>query len=68
MRGGGQSAVCVAEYLVGSEGVNVLQLLCDLLDLVQKMNFQLANHTHGGSPVSTNSAGLPLMPLKQISC
>ena len=41
---------------LGSEGVNVLQVLCDLLDLVQLMNTQLAEHTHGPSPVPANAA------------
>ncbi len=31
---------------LGSEQVNVLQVLCDLLDLVKDMNTQLAIHTH----------------------
>jgi hypothetical protein len=43
---------------LGSEAVNVLQVLCDLLDLVQQMNTQLSLHTHASGPVSypTNSA------------
>ncbi|WP_409283349.1 hypothetical protein [Pseudomonas protegens] len=36
---------------IGSESVNVLQVLCDLLDLVQRMNTQLASHTHVPGPV-----------------
>ena len=32
---------------LGSESVNVLRVFCDLLDLVQKMNAELATHTHG---------------------
>nr|WP_238347292.1 P2 family phage major capsid protein [Pseudomonas taiwanensis] len=40
---------------LGSEGVNVLQVLCDLLDLVQQMNIQLASHTHVPGPVPRNS-------------
>ncbi|MNQ98247.1 hypothetical protein D3C85_1139290 [compost metagenome] len=35
---------------MGSEGVNVLQVLCDLLDLVTAMNTQLAGHTHVPGP------------------
>ncbi|WP_240322047.1 hypothetical protein [Pseudomonas protegens] len=35
---------------LGSESVNVLQVMCDLLDLVQEMNMQLAKHTHGITP------------------
>lgn len=44
---------------LGSEGVNVLQVLCDLLDLVQAMNTQLAGHTHvpGPTPSPTDAAG-----------
>ena len=44
------------ETWLGSEGVNVLQVLCDLLDLVQQMNTQLAGHTHGPTPVPGNAA------------
>lgn len=40
---------------LGSEGVNVLQVLCDLLDLVQEMNAQRAAHTHGPTPVPSNA-------------
>lgn len=35
---------------LGSQSVNVLQILCDLLDLVEQMNTQLANHTHVPGP------------------
>jgi hypothetical protein len=43
---------------LGSEGVNVLQVLCDLLDLVQQMNTQLAAHTHqpGPTPAPADAA------------
>ncbi|WP_455894108.1 hypothetical protein [Pseudomonas palmensis] len=41
---------------LGSEGVNVLQVLCDLLDLVEQMNTQLASHTHGPTPSPSNAA------------
>ncbi|MDS9876177.1 hemagglutinin repeat-containing protein [Pseudomonas protegens] len=40
---------------LGSESVNVLQVLCDLLDLVQEMNAQLASHTHGPTPPPSNA-------------
>lgn len=40
---------------LGSEGVNVLQVLCDLLDLVQQMNVQLAAHTHIPGPTPSPS-------------
>ncbi|KPW19345.1 Uncharacterized protein ALO90_02760 [Pseudomonas amygdali pv. aesculi] len=41
---------------VGSGGVNIFQVVCDLLDLVQDMNTQLAAHTHGSTPVPGNAA------------
>lgn len=56
-----ESVAAVSQRLVapktwiGSEGTNVLQVLCDLLDLVQQMNTQLAGHTHGSSPVPGNA-------------
>lgn len=36
----------------------MLQVLCDLLDLVQQMNVQMAGHTHmpGPSPSPTDSS------------
>ncbi|PBP84792.1 hypothetical protein CCL20_17695, partial [Pseudomonas syringae] len=40
---------------VGSGGVNIFQIVCDLLDLVQDMNTQLAAHTHGPTPVPGNA-------------
>ncbi len=43
---------------VGSGGVNVLKVVCDLLDLVQAMNTQLASHTHlpGPTPSPADAA------------
>ncbi|WP_116834418.1 phage baseplate assembly protein V, partial [Pseudomonas savastanoi] len=40
---------------IGSGTVNIFQVVCDLLDLVQDMNTQLAAHTHGPSPVPGNT-------------
>lgn len=40
---------------LGSEGVNVLQVLCDLLDLVEAMNNQIAGHVHSSSPPPNNA-------------
>ncbi|MEI5252237.1 hypothetical protein RJ855_07570, partial [Pseudomonas aeruginosa] len=40
---------------VGSAGVNVLQVLCDLLDLVEQMNNQLAGHVHPPVGPPTNA-------------
>lgn len=41
---------------LGSDGANVLQVLCELLDLVQEMNSQLAGHVHGPTPTPNNGA------------
>lgn len=41
---------------IGSGAVNIFQVVCDLLDLVQDMNTQLAAHQHGPTPVPSNAA------------
>lgn len=41
---------------LGTDSVNVLQVLCDLIDLVTQMNIEIAAHMHGASPVPTNAA------------
>lgn len=43
---------------LGSESVNVLQVLGDLIDLVQQMNSQIATHTHlpGPAPSPADTA------------
>ena len=43
---------------IGSESVNLFQVVCDLLNLVQEMNTQLAGHTHlpGPTPSPTDAA------------
>lgn len=43
---------------VGSESVNLFQMVCDVLDLLQQMNAQLAAHTHvpGPTPSPTDAA------------
>ncbi|WP_331695239.1 hypothetical protein VY732_09250 [Pseudomonas sp. ZY71] len=40
---------------IGSETVNLFQVVCDVLDLLQQMNAQLATHTHGPTPVPSNA-------------
>ncbi|OPD90274.1 hypothetical protein AO964_14410, partial [Pseudomonas aeruginosa] len=56
-----RSVAAVAQRLqapttwVGSAGVNVLQVLCDLLDLVEQMNNQLAGHVHPPVGPPTNA-------------
>ena len=49
---------------LGSEAVNVLQVLCDLLDLVQEMNSQLAGHVHGPTPPPGNAAAFGTLPVQ----
>jgi hypothetical protein len=53
-----------AKTWLGSESVNVLQVLCDLIDLVIETNTQLVGHTHGPSPVPTNAAAFSTNVLK----
>jgi len=56
-----ESMVAVSQRLVapknhiGSRNLNIFQVVCDLLDLVQLMNDQLSNHTHGPTPVPVNA-------------
>ncbi len=40
---------------IGSESVNIFQVVCDVLDLVLQMNTELAAHTHGSTPVPDNA-------------
>ena len=55
-----KSVAAVSQQLVapktwlGSESVNVLKVLCDLLELVERMNMQIAVHVHGPSPTPSN--------------
>jgi len=41
---------------IGSADVNLFKVVCDTLDLLEQMNTQLAGHTHGATPVPSNSA------------
>lgn len=52
---GARKSIAATTYL-GSEGVNVLQVLADLIDLVVLMNTNIASHVHGPSPVPANAA------------
>jgi hypothetical protein len=40
---------------VGSESVNIFQVLCDTLDLIEHMATQIATHVHGASPAPTTA-------------
>jgi len=57
--GEGQRLVAPKKW-IGFESVNLFQAVCDLLDLVQEMNTQLAGHTHlpGLNPSTTDAVGL----------
>ena len=52
--GDGQRLVAPKNW-IGSESVNLFQVVCDLLDLVQEMNTQLAGHEHASSPPPNNA-------------
>jgi len=52
--GEGQRLVAPKNW-IGSENVNLFQVVCDLLDLVQEMNSQLAGHVHAESPIPNNA-------------
>jgi hypothetical protein len=41
---------------LGSEGVNVLRVLGDTLDLIEQIASELAAHTHGPSPIPTQAS------------
>lgn len=55
--GDGQRLVAPKNW-IGSESVNLFQVVCDLLDLVQEMNVQLAGHTHLPGPAPTPADAL----------
>lgn len=65
-----KSVAVVSQRLVapktwlGSEGVNVLQVLGEMIDLVEQMNIQLSEHVHGSSPVPNNAAAFASSALK----
>lgn len=41
---------------IGSESVNLFQVVCDVVDLLEQMNVQIAAHVHGASPVPSNAS------------
>lgn len=40
---------------IGSGSVNLFQVVCDVLDLMEQMNSQLVIHTHGPTPPPENA-------------
>lgn len=69
-----KSVAAVSQRLVapktwlGSEAINVLQILGDLIDLVENMNTQLSGHVHGSSPVPNNAAVFANYALASTIC
>lgn len=57
--GEGQRLVAPKNW-IGSESVNLFKVVCDLLDLVQEMNVQLAGHTPGLSPQPNNASAFTI--------
>lgn len=45
---------------IGSENVNLFKVVCDVLDLLEQMNMQIAAHVHGASPVPSNASAFIL--------
>ena len=41
---------------IGSEGINVLRVLGDTLDLLEQLAIEVSSHVHGSSPVPTTAA------------
>ena len=40
---------------IGSDSVNLFEIVCETLDILQSLNSALATHKHGTSPISDNS-------------
>jgi len=56
-----QSVASVSQRLIapktwlGSEAINLLHIISELLSLVEQMNKSLASHVHGNTPLPSNS-------------
>ena len=61
IRGLRQSVAVISQSMtaprtwLGSDAVNVLQVLADLIDLIAEMNTAIASHVHGPTPPPTNA-------------
>jgi hypothetical protein len=57
-----KSAAGISQYLtaprnhIGSEDVNIFRVLCETLRLLEKLSLELASHTHGSSPIPTQTS------------
>ncbi|MNZ83804.1 hypothetical protein D3C78_1025430 [compost metagenome] len=58
-----------AKTWLGSQGVNALQVVCDLLDLVEQMNLQMASHIHtpGPTPSPADATGFTEKATKAVA-
>ncbi|ROL90526.1 hypothetical protein BK636_03495 [Pseudomonas chlororaphis] len=45
---------------VGSEEINIFEVLCELLDMVTQMNMEIASHVHASSPPANNAEGFKM--------
>lgn len=54
---------------IGSEGVNLFQVVCDILDLLQQLSTQLAGHTHvpGQAPSPTDTAAFTTIATRALA-
>lgn len=52
---------------IGSESVNLFQVVCDLLDLVQEMNKDIALHVHALGPVTNTSEKFTLNAMSALA-
>ncbi|MHC8330221.1 hypothetical protein [Pseudomonas sp. LB1P83] len=54
---------------IGSETINLFKVVCDMLDLLQQMNTQLAAHTHvpGPTPSPTDAAAFTAKAAKALA-
>ena len=41
---------------IGSESVNLFQVVCETLDLIEILSSQIAAHVHGAGPIPTTAA------------
>ena len=57
--GDGQRLVAPKNW-IGSESVNLFQVVCDLLDLVRDMNTQIAEHTQAPYQLPNNATSFTL--------
>lgn len=55
---GGTASIQAPQVWIGSNSINVTQLMLDTLDLVKQLSEQLASHQHGNSPEPNNGSAI----------